>query len=183
MPADDHRTYRVLRLLAAAAVVLYMGSDAVRLHHQGQSQSEAAAFLSVGGTLNDLGWKTGKRRRVVPTYSFVVGGKEYTGNHHRFLRPRTNSACLAIVRMLEPKVGDQIPVYYDPADPTISLLDPTPEPPGELSARLALPYTFLVIGLLWLVFEGAGLVNQALPRTWQPVPDAGTDPTGRTGEP
>lgn len=91
------------------------------------------------------------RPYVSPTYRFTVDGREYTGTYFRCIL--NSDSYTEIAKELRPRIGGAMAVYYDPQDPTVSVLDRGPVPPGYFWKRAA-PW-IVVLGVCVFVLLGA----------------------------
>jgi hypothetical protein len=108
------------------------------------------------------------RRVANIAFEFKVGGRSYTGTRFT-LAEITAEEDVPQVLARYPK-GKTVPVYYNPADPTQSVLErDTPKGLGAGCLLLALMGIAGVAILIWLISDGEALVHRVLPNAFVPV--------------
>lgn len=130
-------------------------------------QARAADFPTVPGTVihsttaETRSSKGSLRRRADIHYRYVVDGQEFTGKRLRLSTlalgdgtKQTNAALAAF------PVGQAVTVYYDPAAPAESLLQPGLLPEHLIVALFAVPHHLIGI---WLLLSAV----RALRRSWR----------------
>jgi hypothetical protein len=93
------------------------------------------------------GGKGGSRYSVGVAYTYTVDGRQYTGTRVSPADTFTAEERDRIVALYRPNSTRN--VSYNPADPTQSVLEPTPDP--DAYSGLVVPLVLLPVGLIFLL--------------------------------
>jgi hypothetical protein len=122
-----HRVAAALVLVSAAAWVPHVVAAFVETRH-------APAWPTVIGHVTSASVRRHPRLtsavsyEPVIRYRYTVHGRAYAGTRLGLGRWETTDSALVHSVMLAYAVGASVRVYYDPADPAVSALKPTPHP-------------------------------------------------------
>ena len=136
---------------AGLAASLYFGLPMLRAWR-------GRAWKQTRGTVTDADYEnpgsvgvTGSRYRLGVTYRYAVDGVERTGNRASFFQKDITHRLQSLsdeARRLYAK-GKSVDVWYDPADPAQSVLDPRIPFPALLACGFSV--LFFVLGLVGTV--------------------------------
>ena len=85
------------------------------------------------------------------TYSYVVQGRAYSGNRIRVARVASGDSSYARTDVETYGAGRSVRVYYDPAHPERSLLEPGMHPSNSLLPFLGLVFILVSAGFLYII--------------------------------
>jgi hypothetical protein len=119
---------------------------------KGSYLSDLASFSSAEGRIVSSSTYTSKQKRTTYyhysiEYEFAVDGKSYRSDEITFDNNYSINQEFAQIYINKYPVGKNVTVYYDPHDPSFSVLEP--EEKGYAAAELL----FLIISLVVLVLS------------------------------
>jgi hypothetical protein len=124
---------------------------------KGSYFSSPASFRSTEGSIVSSSTYTSKPRRETHyhysiEYEFTINGKNYRSDEITFDNNYSLDPKFAQIYISKYPVGKKVTVYYDPHDPSFSVLEP--EEKGYAGAELF----FLIISVLVLVLSSVYLL-------------------------
>lgn len=120
---------------------------------KGSYFSDAASFsLAEGRIVSSSTQASRSKRRIYYNYSieyaFTADGKNYRSNEITFASNHSLDRTFAQIYVDKYPIGKQVTVYYDPHDPSFSVLEP------EKKSSAAVGLFFMTISALVLVLSG-----------------------------
>jgi len=150
-----HPASRIFMILFGAVLFLFFTPVAVVLVSSKLSEAwESGKWPSTEGTVLSADVQTkgfGTKIKYVPaiTYEYQVDGHKYSGNRTRIGSYGFGSESDASDYVSEHSVGDRVSVYYQPSDPSRSLLEAGMT--GRASAYLLIPLLVAGLGIFFIL--------------------------------
>ena len=141
----------VFGLFWSGMTLLFDGLTIVPAVRQALAQRFATAqgtVLSSEVTHHDDGDGTTHGVRI--TYSYSVGGREYTGDRFRYDKSSSTDSAWAHRAVAEHPVGSTTTVYYDPLSPANAVLSPGLQGSDLFMALFMTPFNVVMLGFWWV---------------------------------
>jgi Protein of unknown function (DUF3592) len=153
MKSDLKLFWAGIAVLAFSLVTIYFNWDEIR----GIYFTDAASFSSTEGRIFSSSIDTSKRRGTTYyyyeiEYEFIVNEKRYRSDRIAFYENVSANPGFAESYVSKYPVGKPVNVYYDPKDPSFSVLEP--EVKGGAEFELGL----LIIAVAMLAKSGVDIV-------------------------
>jgi hypothetical protein len=116
-------------------------------------QAQTLGYAETTGTITSSQIQGKKSRYLSVTYTYTVGGQVLKGSRFRTNVVGTNTGAAERHAAAYP-VGREVPVYYDPADPTEAILVKGPTGVDLFIIWFLLPFNVVAFGGLLVLLRG-----------------------------